>query len=138
MEDSAYAHYVLIVEDSPDEREAAQLTLEIDGYNVVAFSGGQEALTYMRCTEPPPFMILLDLMMHGTNGWEFRTEQLRDPRLAAIPVVVCSGDGRLTEKASALGIAEYLEKPIEHEALVASVTRHFPSAATTRTISTAS
>jgi CheY-like chemotaxis protein len=69
-------------------------------------------------------LILLDLMMHGTNGWEFRAEQLRDPRLAGIPVVVCSGDGRLTEKALALGIAEYLEKPIEHDTLLASVTRH--------------
>jgi CheY-like chemotaxis protein len=127
MEDSGDGHYILIVEDSRDEREAIQLTLEIDGYNVIAVADGQEALTYMRGTEPPPSMILLDLMMRGTNGWEFRTEQLRDPRLAGIPVVVCSGDGRLTEKALALGIAEYLEKPIEYEALLASVARHCPT-----------
>jgi hypothetical protein len=51
-------------------------------------------------------MILLDLMMRGTNGSDFRTEQLRDSRMASIRVMVCSGDGRLTEKASALGITE--------------------------------
>jgi CheY-like chemotaxis protein len=114
MEHSGDGQYILIVEDCRDEREALRLTLEIEGYNVIAVAGGHEALIHMRGTEPLPSMILLDLMMHGTNGWEFRTEQLRDPRLAAIPVVVCSGDGRLTEKALALGIAEYLEKPIEY------------------------
>jgi CheY-like chemotaxis protein len=120
--------YILIVEDSCDEREAMQLTLEIEGYDVVAVAGGQEALAHMRGTEPAPSLILLDLMMHGTNGSEFRAEQLRDPRLAGIPVVVCSGDGRLTEKALALGIAEYLEKPIEHDTLLASVARHCSAA----------
>ena len=132
MEHSVDGHYILIVEDSRDEREAVQLALEFEGYNVIAVAGGEEALAYMRATEPPPSMILLDLMMHGTNGWEFRTEQLGDPRLAGIPVVVCSGDGRLTEKALALGIAEYLEKPIEYEALLAAVARHCPTSAPQR------
>jgi CheY-like chemotaxis protein len=132
MEHSGGGHYVLIVEDSRDEREAVQLTLELEGYDVIAVADGQEALARMRGTEPPPSMILLDLMMHGTNGSEFRTDQLRDPRLAGIPVVVCSGDGRLAEKALALGIAEYLEKPIECEVLLAAVARHCPARARQR------
>lgn len=121
MDDS---HYILIVEDSRDEREAVRLSLEIEGYHVVAVAGGQEALEYMRRAEPPPCMIMLDLMMRGTNGWEFRTEQLRDARLASIPVVVCSGDGRIAEKAFALGIADNLEKPIDYDALLAIVGRY--------------
>jgi CheY-like chemotaxis protein len=127
MEDSGDGHYILLVEDSRDEREALRLTLEMERYTVIAVADGQEALTHMRLTKRLPSMILLDLMMRGTNGWEFRAEQLRDPRLAEIPVVVCSGDGRLTEKALALGIAEYLEKPIDYGALLASVARHCPT-----------
>ena len=117
-------HYILIVEDSRDEREVVRLSLEIEGYHVVAVAGGREALDYMRRTEPTPCMILLDLMMRGTNGWEFRTEQLRDARLASIPVVVCSGDGRIAEKALALGIMDNLEKPIDYDALLAVVGRY--------------
>ena len=120
-------HCIVIVEDCCDEREALRLTLEIEGYNVVALAGAQEALDYMRSTAPPPSMILLDLMMHGTNGWEFRTEQLRDSRMARIPVVVCSGDGRLPEKAVALGIPEHLEKPIDYGALLELVARYCPN-----------
>jgi FixJ family two-component response regulator len=72
-------------------------------------------------------MILLDLMMRGTNGSDFRTEQLRDSRMASIRVMVCSGDGRLTEKASALGITDQLEKPIDYEALLELVARLCPN-----------
>jgi len=114
----------MIIEDARDERDAAQLILEDDGYHVIAVASGEEALAYMRMVDPLPCMILLDLMMHGTNGWEFRTEQLRDARLASIPIVVCSGDGRLPEKASVLGIVGQLEKPIDTTALLALVTQH--------------
>ena len=111
------AGYVLIVEDVRDERDAARLILEIEGYCVIALASGDEALEYMR-HRAPPRMILLDLKMHGTNGWDFRTAQLADPRLAAVPVVVCSGDGRLSEKAQALGVIDQLPKPIDHRALL--------------------
>src|SRR5678816_3213558 len=63
-------------------------------------------------------MILLDLMMHGINGWQFRTAQLADPHIVAVPVVVCSGDSRLDEKAEALGIVDQLPKPIDQRALL--------------------
>ena len=119
--------YIVIVEDSSDEREALQLTLETRGYSVVALADGQEALAYMRRAERLPYMIILDLMMRGTNGWEFRNTQLADPRLAPIPVVVCSGDGRLAEKSFALGLTEQLEKPIDQAALFAMVARLDPN-----------
>ncbi len=117
-------HYIMIIEDVRDERDAAQIILEHAGYNVTAVESGEQALAHMRVVEPIPCMILLDLMMHGTNGWEFRTEQLRDPRLATVPVIVCSGDGRLDEKASALGIVGQLGKPIAPAALIALVAQH--------------
>jgi len=116
-------NYVLIVEDVRDERDGARLILEIEGYHVIAVASGEEALEYMRRGEPPR-MILLDLKMHGTNGWDFRTQQLSDPRLAAVPVVVCSGDGRIAEKAEALGIVAQLPKPIDHKALLRLVAHH--------------
>ena len=121
------AGYVVIIEDVDDERDAARLTLEIEGYVVRAFARGDEALEYLRRVGDLPCMILLDLMMHGKNGWEFRSEQRRDPRLASIPVVVCSSDGRLSEKADALGVITHLEKPIDQKAFLAVVATHCPN-----------
>ena len=116
-------NYILIVEDVRDERDAARLILETEGYHVIAVASGQDALEYMRRREPPR-MILLDLKMHGTNGWDFRTAQLSDPRLAGVPVVVCSGDGRLDEKAEALGIVDQLPKPIDQRTLLRLVAHY--------------
>lgn len=116
-------NYILIVEDVLDERDAACLILETAGYRVIGVASGQEALEHMRHGELPR-MILLDLKMHGTNGWEFRTTQLADPRLASVPIVVCSGDGRLTEKGDALGIVDQLPKPIDQKALLRLVARY--------------
>ena len=72
-------------------------------------------------------MILLDLVMAGMNGWEFRAEQLRDSRLSLIPVIVSSGAGRVIEKAFALGITECLEKPIDFGALLGLVAHYGPN-----------
>ena len=59
-----------------------------------------------------PRVILLDLMMPGMDGWDFRAEQKRDAALARIPVIAISAAGKLLD-------AEYsLRKPIKIEALL--------------------
>lgn len=116
-----HGEYILIVEDVEDERDAARLTLELEGYSVVAVATGDEGLAYMRCAERVPRVILLDLTMRGTGGRDFRMEQMSDPRLAPIPVLGCSGDGRLGEKAHALGITAQLAKPIDQRLLLALI-----------------
>jgi len=117
-----HGRYLLLVEDSRDQREAMQAALEIEGYHVIAVPG-QEALDHLRGADSP-CLILIDLMMPGKNGWQFRAEQLEDPRLAQIPVLAVSGDGRVREKALALGIPESFTKPIDWEALLAVVAHH--------------
>jgi len=48
--------------------------------------------------------------MPRKNGWEFRAEQIQDPKLATIPTIIASADGDVKQKAAALGIAGYFEK----------------------------
>jgi signal transduction histidine kinase len=62
-----------------------------------------------------PDLILLDLMMPGMNGWQFRVEQLRRPELAEIPVIVLSADG--SAYAAAIDADAHVKKPIDAERL---------------------
>jgi CheY-like chemotaxis protein len=59
-------------------------------------------------------------MMPGMNGQQFRAAQLRDPALAAIPVVVLSGDYKVDEQAAELGV-EGFSKPIQLPVLLAKI-----------------
>ena len=114
---------VFVIEDDADTREMLGQVLEIEGYEVTLAGDGQDALRRLR-TEPPPRVILLDLMMPGMNGWQFRGEQQRDPALAVIPVVVLSGDDGVERKATALGVSGYLRKPIDLGTLLETISRY--------------
>ncbi len=113
---------VMLVEDDPDIRAMISQLLELEGYRVVAFANGVEALRELRAGLSPA-VILLDLMMPVMNGWQFRAEQTQDPRLAAIPVVVISGDGRVSDKSPQVEADGYLRKPIDLDVLLAAVAR---------------
>jgi len=97
--------------------------LETEGYDVAKASDGQEALGQLR-TSATPSLILLDLYMPVMNGWAFRAEQLRDPKLASIPVVVVSADSRVANRAADLGAAGWVGKPIDFDRLLALVAIH--------------
>jgi CheY-like chemotaxis protein len=101
---------ILIIDDDSNSREALAELLADDGYVVVAATNGAEGLAYLRSGQRAD-VILLDLMMPGVDGWDFRAEQKRDAALAQIPVVVMSAAGKLLD-------ADYaLRKPLDVEAL---------------------
>jgi len=113
---------VLVVEDDADLGDVVSMVLEASGYEPVLAKDGREALERLRTMRPG--VILLDLMMPGMNGWELRAEQLRDPKLRAVPVVVMTGDGNAASKAAALDAADYLQKPIDVPKLLQMMARY--------------
>jgi CheY-like chemotaxis protein len=112
---------VFIVDDDPDICEILQDLLESYGYRVATAANGADALDKLRAGEEP-CLILLDLMMPVMDGIEFRDEQLRDPALAAIPVVIVSAGGDVAAKAAAAGV-EGLTKPVDIDVLLATIRR---------------
>jgi len=114
----AHVHRILLVEDSSDLREAMGAVLTTEGYEVDIARDGDEALSRLRAG-PRPCMILLDLFMPVMDGRQFRAEQRSDPALARIPVIVVSADDKLAEAARTLGVAHWLTKPVDLNALLA-------------------
>jgi CheY-like chemotaxis protein len=116
-------HGVLIVEDDRDVREAIAMFLAAEGYTVVEAEHGAEALQQL-AVGGRFCLILLDLFMPTMDGWTFRSEQLRDPALAAIPVVVISADPDVVPTAIALGAVASMRKPLDLAVLLETVARH--------------
>jgi CheY-like chemotaxis protein len=102
---------VLVVDDDPDIRSALVSALKEEGYQAMSASNGREALELLRILPTRPSVILMDLMMPVMNGWEFRVEQLRDPLLSKIPVVVVSARENVSQEALQVAASGYLKKP---------------------------
>lgn len=115
---------VLIVDDDRDIREMLVQTLEDEGYPVFSAADGAEALALLTSDGGAPCLILLDLMMPGMNGWEFRAAQLLAPHLAAIPVVVLSARTDVAAAAGEMEGVAYIAKPIDFDLLLDTVARH--------------
>lgn len=84
--------YILIVDDSVDSQELLTTLFESIGYSVHHVSNGVEALALLSTSGNLPDVILLDYNMPMMNGSEFRTRQLENIEIRAIPVIVMTGE----------------------------------------------
>jgi len=104
--------HVLIVDDDANTREGLCTLLQIHGYSAVVAANGADGLRKLR-EGLRPCLILLDLVMPEKNGFQFRVEQIVDPVLANIPVVIYSGDADAEARGAVLGGVACLAKPVD-------------------------
>ena len=110
---------ILVVDDERDIRDTIAELLEEEGFAVEEAGDGAEALAKARDCHPA--VVLLDLMMPGMNGWEFRREQMQDQALSDIPVVLVSGAGDVQHEARQLGARAFLVKPFRSGQLLSTL-----------------
>ncbi len=116
---------ILVLDD--DSRQAGLLaeTIQRLGHIVQTCTRPQEALDIVR--QQSPNLVITDLRMPGMDGFQFRVEQMSDPSIAGIPVVILTADGKVHENSEALGQVGWLRKPIDFDELLQTVARSFPS-----------
>ncbi len=114
---------LLVVEDDSYILEALKELLESEGFDVECAKNGQEGIDRLAHADPRPNLILLDLMMPVKDGFEFRSEQLGDPELSGIPVVVLTAEGNRSERKTALRALTIVKKPVDIDRLMDVVNR---------------
>ncbi|WP_079436894.1 response regulator transcription factor [Zoogloea sp. LCSB751] len=109
---------ILVVDDSPTERLALSEVLVKNGYQVVTAENGDEAV--LKSKSEHPDLILMDVVMPGTNGYQATRTISRDESTRSIPVIMCTSKGQETDKIWGLrqGALDYMVKPIDHAALL--------------------
>lgn len=80
---------ILIVDDDESVLEALADLLSVSGYEVARANNGAGALDYLR-NNPPPALIIHDLVMPVMDGWRLQQEMKKDAAMAHLPVVVMS------------------------------------------------
>jgi len=106
---------VLVIDDDPLVHELLSTHLEHLGYRVAVADNGQAGLAQAQALKPQ--VITLDAMMPGMDGWSVLHALKSTAALAAIPVVMMSLDED-QGRGYALGVTDYLPKPIRREQLL--------------------
>ena len=110
---------VLVVDDEEVIRSTLGDLFEVEGYDCRVAADGQEALSLLSGWDAD--VIVLDLVMPGMDGWDFRREQQLEPAARDIPVVVISARQADDVRAADLAPAAVLTKPFELKDLVDAV-----------------
>jgi CheY-like chemotaxis protein len=114
------AFSVLVVDDDEGIRDSLCTALEDAGYSSAAVGDGAAALEWLEA-HPSPGVILLDLQMPVMDGLEFRARQRVHPRLAAVPVIVCTAARASDELVCSLGSALFMTKPFDLDRLLEAI-----------------
>ena len=109
---------ILVVEDDMALAEIVRDNLVADGFVVDVAHNGDEALT--RCRAVSPDLILLDVMLPGTSGFDLCGVLHANGR---VPIIIVSAKGQKTDKLHGLrqGADDYVTKPFDMDELVARI-----------------
>jgi PAS domain S-box-containing protein len=106
---------VLIIDDDPVARDLISRFLQKNGFGVACASNGEEALRLAR--ELRPQVITLDILMPEMDGWAVLSALKADAVICDIPVIMITCEDN-QELGFALGIADYMTKPVDRERLL--------------------
>lgn len=114
---------ILAVDDDPTIQQLLVVNLELEGYQVILASDGEEALARIRSDRPDA--VLLDVMMPILDGLEVCRASKADPETAAIPIVMLSAKAQESDLVAGndVGADAYLTKPFDPLELIETVRR---------------
>ena len=109
---------VLIVEDTPSERELISHYLREEGYSVIHAVTAQEGLDKALASRPD--LIVTDVVMPGMSGFELCRSLKRAPETAEAPIVICSSKDQAIDRLWGMrqGADAYITKPFNREELL--------------------
>ncbi|ACB51857.1 two-component hybrid sensor and regulator [Crocosphaera subtropica ATCC 51142] len=113
-------HYILVVDDIPDNLLLIQLALEQDGHQLVSVNDGFSALAQI--DQCPPDLILLDVMMPRMDGYEVTQKIRQNSRLPYIPILLITAHEQSNVvKGLDTGADDFIRKPVQIDELQARV-----------------
>ena len=110
--------HIYVADDELNIREAIKTFLENDGFKVTAFEDGDSLLEKFK--EKPADLVVLDIMMPGSNGFNICTE-LR--KISTVPIIMLTARDSDLDYATglSLGSDDYFTKPFSPMSLVMRV-----------------
>ena len=115
---------VVLVDDDRHVRDVVSQMLATRRYSVIAVSDGRRAIE--KILEERPDLILLDIVLPGTDGTTIAQEIREDPRTEDIPIVFLTGLVEIEETQrddNRIGGHYFLAKPFDATELFSVIDR---------------
>jgi DNA-binding response OmpR family regulator len=118
------APLILLVDDIPQNIQILHEILSEGNYSFAIAASGKE--TFAVLDKKIPDLILLDIMLEDTDGFEICKQLKENPRTAEIPVIFLTARVRLEDKVRGfqVGAVDYITKPFEEAEVIARVHTH--------------
>ena len=112
---------ILIVDDSATDRQFLLEVLSKQGYQCVTAQSGDEGIAKSKTEQPD--LILMDIIMPGTDGFKATRAITRDEATKHIPVIVCTSKKLETDRVWGIrqGAKDYIVKPVDAKDLLAKI-----------------
>jgi DNA-binding response OmpR family regulator len=112
---------ILVVDDDAFIRRPLEFILRQEGFDPITADGGPACM--QRLAEARPDLIIMDVMMPGTDGFELCKTIKREARYASIPIILLSARNRELdrERGLSLGATDFLAKPYSPAELLSRV-----------------
>ena len=112
---------VLVVEDTPSERELIMNYLRKNGYAVMSSANAKDALN--KAAQYLPDVIITDVVMPGMNGYELCRSLKKNPLTKKLPIVLCTSKNQALDRLWGMrqGADVYITKPFTREELIRAV-----------------
>ncbi|MGL1932566.1 MAG: response regulator [Desulfotalea sp.] len=108
---------ILVVDDSPTDRQIAKAVCEGKGFKVETAEEGEQA--YKKAAEFKPDLILLDVILPQKNGFQVCRQIKKDENLKDIAIILVTSKSQESDKfwGKQQGADAYLTKPYTDEEL---------------------
>ena len=110
---------IFIVDDDEAVRDSLSILLESAGHETITFDLALAALDSCRTRRPD--CILSDVRMPGMDGIEFQEKLIENGIDAPVVIMTGHGDVRLAVRAMKTGALDFIEKPFDDTAILASI-----------------
>ncbi|KGE03185.1 ATP-binding protein [Pseudohaliea rubra] len=116
---------ILLTEDNPSLQKMTRLLLEQQGATVVLANNGQEALDALRAGAEPD-LVLMDMQMPVLGGVDATHAIRQRYSREELPVLAMTANATRQDRdaAAAVGMNDFLAKPLDFRRLVAALRRH--------------
>lgn len=110
---------ILIIDDDSKNIFALSAILRDKGFEIRTASNTDEGMKWLQ-TDPSIGIILSDMMMPGTDGYDFIGIIKKQERLKKLPVIAVTAQAMIgdREKCLAAGADDYLSKPVDIDKLI--------------------